>query len=69
MRNPDPSPEFLSLADAASELGVPLRTLQYQAMTGKVATIRGGSGKTSAYLMTREEVDRLKAGTGERAAS
>jgi len=56
MRTPD---SLLSVAQAAEELDVPIRTLQYRITTGKVAAVKVGAGRTSSYVITREEVDRL----------
>ena len=47
---------LLSVAQAADELGIPTRTLQWRIANGKVEAERVGH----AYLLTRVEVDRLK---------
>lgn len=59
MRNPNP-PELLSVVQAAKELGIPSRTLHHRIVTGKVAATKVGDGKTSAYVIARAEIDRLK---------
>ena len=53
--------QLLSVVQAASELGMPPRTLHYQISTGKIAATKVGDGLTSAYVITRGEVDRIKA--------
>lgn len=60
MRN-TAAPDLLSVAQAAAELGWPPRTLHYKITTGKVAAEKMGTGRTNAYVITRAEVDRLKA--------
>ena len=57
----EPAPDLLSVAQVASETGIPARTLLYRIKTGKVAAIKLGTG-TSAYVITREEAERIKSG-------
>lgn len=66
MRTPD---ALLSVAQAAEELGVPIRTLQYRITTGKVAATKVGDGRTSSYVLTRAEVDRLLAEQTDKASA
>lgn len=54
-------PELLSVAQAAAELGIAPRTLHYRISTGKVVAEKIGGGHTSAYVITRAEVERVKA--------
>ena len=63
MRSPLPPelPDLLSVTQAAAELGIPTRTLHHRITTGKVAAIKVGDGRTSAYVITRAEVERLLA--------
>ena len=63
------TPELLNVLQAAEELGIPPRTLQYRIQTGKVAAEKVGDGKTNSYVITREEVDRLLAERGEKASA
>lgn len=60
MRTPSLA-DFLSVSQAADELGIPNRTLHHRIATGKVAATKVGDGKTSAYIIARDEVERLKA--------
>lgn len=60
MRN-TATPGLLSVAQAAEELGWSPRTLHYRITTGKVAAEKMGDGRTNAYVITRAEIDRLKA--------
>lgn len=54
------TPDLLSVQQAAEELGIPPRTLQYQIKTGKVFAEKVGDRKTNAYVITRVEVERVK---------
>ena len=60
MRTPHPT-DLLSVSQAAEELGKPNRTLHYWIATGKIAATKIGDGKTSAYVITRAEIERVKA--------
>ncbi|GAA4112276.1 hypothetical protein GCM10022215_08500 [Nocardioides fonticola] len=53
--------EQLNVAEAAKELCVSPRTVQYRIANGKLKATKVGAGKTSAYLIARSEVDRAKA--------
>lgn len=56
------SPEaLLSVSQAANELRLPTRTLLHRITTGKVEATKIGDGQTSPYVITRAEVERLKA--------
>lgn len=58
---PQISPELLSVTQAAKELSLAPRTLHHWIATGKIAATKVGDGRTSAYVLTRDEVDRVKA--------
>lgn len=58
MRNP---PDLLTVAQAAAELGIAPRTVLHRISLGKLAAERHGTGKTSAFIITRAEVERVKA--------
>lgn len=58
-RPPDTALDVLSVVQAADELGIPPRTLHHRISTGKVIATKVGEGRTSAYVITRAEVDRL----------
>lgn len=53
--------DLLSVTQAAKELSLAPRTLHHQIATGKVAATKVGDGRTSAYVITRAEVERVKA--------
>ena len=59
---PQPDSELLSVTQAARELSVAPRTLHHRIATGKVAATKVGDGRTSAYVITRAEVERIKRG-------
>lgn len=61
--------DLLSVVQAASELGMPPRTLHYQIGTGKIAATKVGDGLTSSYVITRAEVERVKAERSEAATA
>lgn len=50
--------EWLSLLQAAAAVGVPRTTMQNWALKGKVRAHKM-PGRTGAYLISRDEVDRL----------
>lgn len=64
-----PAPDLLSVNQAAAELGMRPRTLHQWITAGKVAATKLGDGRTSAYVITRAEVDTLKAEAAAKTAS
>lgn len=58
---PPEEPDLFSVTQAAKELGYAPRTLHHHIATGKVAATKVGDGRTSAYVITRAEVERVKA--------
>lgn len=52
--------DLLSVVQVADELGKPTRTVHYWITTGRIAATKLGPG-TSQYVITREEVERVKA--------
>lgn len=62
MRNP---PDLLSVTQAAAELNMAPRTLHHQIATGKVHATKVGDGRTSAYVITRAEIERAKSDRDE----
>lgn len=54
-------PDFLSVQQAAVELALAPRTVHQRIAAGKIAARRIGDGRTSAYVITRSEVERVKA--------
>lgn len=61
VHDPQTAPDLLSVAQAAKELSLANRTLHHQIANGKVVATKIGDGRTSAYVITRAEVDRVKA--------
>lgn len=62
MRNDD---DLLSVAQAAEELGRPNRTVHSWIATGKLHATKIGDGRTNAYVITRAELERVKAELAE----
>lgn len=60
MTNQPPS-QIVTVAVAAEEWRVDRRTALRWIASGKVAAEKIADGKTNAYVLTREEVDRVKA--------
>lgn len=56
--NPD---DLLTVGQVAEELDKPPRTIHYWISTGRLTATKIGTGRTSAYVISRVEVDRLKA--------
>lgn len=52
--------EFVSVAQAAEELHITERAVRHRIKAGKVSAVKLGPG-TSQYVITRAEVERLKA--------
>lgn len=53
---------FLTVQQAAEELNLSVRAVQHRIRTGTLAATKlDPDRKTSAYVITREEVDRAKA--------
>ena len=55
------TPQIVTVAVAAEEWGIDRRTALRWIATGKVAAEKIADGKTNAYVLTRAEVDRVKA--------
>jgi len=59
MPSPDTDLEdLLSVTQAAELLGIPPRTLHHRISTGKIQASKIGDGLTSAYVITRAEIDK-----------
>lgn len=54
---------LLSVAQAAEALNLSPRAVQHRIKNGQIAAEKLGDGKTSAYVISRAEVDRIKAET------
>lgn len=62
MRSPaTPQPDYLTVGQVADELGRPARTIHYWITSGRLAATKLGDGRTSAYMIPREEMEREKA--------
>jgi len=59
MRNATATDDLLSVAQVAEVLGKAPRTVLYRIALGQIAATKLGTGKTSAYVITRAELDRL----------
>lgn len=57
--------EFLSVAQTAAELNLTDRAVRHRIKAGTLAATKLGPG-TSSYVITRAEVERVKAETAER---
>jgi len=53
--------DLMTVAQAAEALNLSPRAVQHRITTGTLAAQKLGSGKTSAYVITRAEVERAKA--------
>lgn len=55
-----PTDDIVSVAEAADELCVDRRTVLHWIKAGKAQAEKLGTGRTSAYYLTRAELERLK---------
>lgn len=55
------SNDLLTVAQAAAELNLSPRAVQHRIGRGAIAAMKIGEGRTSAYVITRAEIDRVKA--------
>jgi excisionase family DNA binding protein len=53
--------DLLTVTQAADELKLSVRAVQHRIRTGTLSATKLGDGRTSAYVITREEIDRAKA--------
>lgn len=53
--------ELLTVAQAADELSLTERAVRHRITTGTLAAQKLGTGRTSAYVITRAEINRVKA--------
>jgi hypothetical protein len=54
------TPDFVNVRDAARELGLAPRTILARIRHGQIAAEKIGPGKTSAYIIARTEIARIK---------
>lgn len=57
MTNP---PDYLNVAQAAAELHITERAVRHRIKAGTLPANKLGNGRTSAYVITRAEVERAK---------
>lgn len=53
--------DLLTVVQTAEELNLSVRAVQHRIKTGTLAATKLGDGRTSAYVITRDEVERVKA--------
>ena len=53
--------DLLTVAQAAKELNLSRRAVAHRITTGTLLAVKIGDGRTSAYVITRAEVERAKA--------
>lgn len=63
------APDLLTVVQAADELCVSPRTLHHWIGAGKCEATKLGTGRTSAYVITRAELERVKAANRLRSVS
>lgn len=52
--------DLLTVAQVATELRLSRRAIVHRITSGALAATKVGDGKTSAYVITRAEVERIK---------
>lgn len=62
------SNDFLTVTQAAAALNLSPRAVQHRIKTGGITAQKMGEGRTSAYLIARAEIERVR-NEGGRAAS
>lgn len=61
--------DLLTVTQAAEELNLSVRAVQHRITNGAITATKLGAGRTSAYVITREEIDRVKSADSTPAAS
>lgn len=61
--------DILTVAQAAEELNLSIRAVQHRITSGSITATKLGTGRTSAYVITREELDRVKTADAAPAAA
>lgn len=57
-----PTTELLTVTQVAAELNITRRAVVHRITAGTLAAEKLGDGRTNAYVITRAEVERVKAG-------
>jgi excisionase family DNA binding protein len=52
--------DLLTVTQAADELNLSVRAVQHRITNGTLAAQKLGSGRTSAYVIERDEIERVK---------
>ena len=52
---------FVNVRDAAAELGISPRAVLHRITRGELRAVKVGDGRTSAYIIERAEIERVKA--------
>lgn len=65
---PTTTPDLLTVRQAAHALGLSPRSVLHRITTGTLAATKIGDGRTSAYIVTRAEVERVREESGARSA-
>ena len=63
---PTTTPDLLTVRQAAHELGLSPRSVLHRITTGTIGATKIGDGRTSAYIVTRAEVERVREESGAR---
>ena len=63
------SHDLMTVTQAAEELNLSVRAVQHRIKNGTIAATKLGDGRTSAYVIARDEIDRVKAEARAAAAS
>lgn len=61
--------DFIPVTEAAAELNLSVRAVLHRITKGQIEATKLGSGRTSAYMVTRSEIERVKAADSAPAAS
>lgn len=61
--------DLVTVAQAAAELNLSVRAVQHRITTGTIHAEKLGAGRTSAYVIARTELERVKRETAAPAAS
>jgi hypothetical protein len=63
---PTTTPDLLTVRQAAHALGLAPRSVLHRITTGTIVATKIGDGRTSAYIVTRAEVERVREESGAR---
>lgn len=63
------SPDWLNVHQASAELNITPRAVRHRIAAGTITATKIGTGRTSAYVISRTEVERVRADDTTKAAS